>query len=324
MTLYRRGSKGPEVGLLQSRLRELGLYPGPLDGIFGGGTESAVKSFQRTEDLKVDGVVGADTWKHLFPHSDIPEPALLQQAIAYRCLALTGSFETGAPVPECFSGLSGDFDGQGLSFGSLQWNLGQGSLQPLLLEMEQSHHLILEQLFDDCYPQLMAMLETDREEQLNWTRSIQDRKFRLVEPWRGLFKTLGRFREFQEIQVKAADQLYQAALKLCQNYGVKSERAVALMFDIKVQNGSISHLVKAQIEQDFRKLEIASDHNTDRTEVERLKIIANRRAEAANPRWIEDVRTRKLAIANGEGMVHGNYYNLAEQFGISLRAFTGF
>ena len=32
------------------------------------------------------------------------------------------------------AGLSGDFDGQGLSFGVLQWNLGQGSLQPLLAD----------------------------------------------------------------------------------------------------------------------------------------------------------------------------------------------
>jgi hypothetical protein len=49
--------------------------------------------------------------------------------------------------------------------------------------------------------------------------------------------------------------------------------------------------------------------------------VANRRAEASNPRWIEDVRKRKVAIANGEGMVHGNYLHLEDQFGIRLKPF---
>jgi hypothetical protein len=36
-----------------------------------------------------------------------------------------------------------------------------------------------------------------------------------------------------------------------------------------------------------------------------MSIVANRRAEAANPRWVDDVRVRKLCIARGEGAVHG-------------------
>jgi hypothetical protein len=52
--------------------------------------------------------------------------------------------------------------------------------------------------------------------------------------------------------------------------------------------------------------------------VERLVIIANRRAEAAKKRWLEDVRTRKLTIARGEGKVHGMHYQLEIQYGIGL------
>jgi len=54
-------------------------------------------------------------------------------------------------------------------------------------------------------------------------------------------------------------------------------------------------------------------------ELERMKIIANRRAEAAKPRWVEDVRARKLCIASGAGEVHGIPYDLEAQFGIALR-----
>ena len=49
-----------------------------------------------------------------------------------------------------------------------------------------------------------------------------------------------------------------------------------------------------------------------------LRIIANRRAEASRPRWIEDVRTRKLTIATGRGTVHGMHYELDQEYGIRL------
>jgi hypothetical protein len=61
--------------------------------------------------------------------------------------------------------------------------------------------------------------------------------------------------------------------------------------------------------------------DADAIEVARLRIVANRRAEAAKPQWVEDVRSRKLTIANGEGSVHGRHYDLAEDFGITLRPF---
>lgn len=66
MALYQRGSQGPEVAKIQTRLQELGLYAGPIDGDFGGGTESAVKAFQKTKGLAVDGRVGPNTSVALF------------------------------------------------------------------------------------------------------------------------------------------------------------------------------------------------------------------------------------------------------------------
>lgn len=316
MPLYQRGSKGPEVTRIQTRLKELGDYRGPLDGDFGGGTEAAVRSFQRRESLSPDGKVGSQTWTRLFPQTVIPTPAVARESLSYRTLALTGTFETDAPVPECFAGLSGDFDGQGLSFGALQWNFGQGSLQPLLREMNDRHPQILREIFDDETPVLVAVLWEERDEQLAWARSVQDARYRIAEPWRGYFKALGRTDAFQEIELKAASRLYQEALALCEVYGVRSERAAALMFDIKTQNGSIRPTTRAQIERDFRRIPVNAD--PDDAEIARLRIIANRRAEACIPRWIEDVRRRKLAIANGQGTVHGRFYDLEEQFGIRL------
>ncbi|TAK09722.1 MAG: peptidoglycan-binding protein [Candidatus Manganitrophaceae bacterium] len=317
MSFYRRGSKGPEVERIQARLKELNYYRGPVDGDFGGGTESAVKSFQKAKRLDIDGTVGEKTWSLLFAE-EIPTPSLLEKSVAYRCLALTGSFETNAPIPDCFAGLSGDFDGQGISFGVLQWNLGQGSLQPLLDEMNRKHARLLRDLLHDHYPLLVAFLKASREEQLTWARSIQDpNRYTIFEPWRGLLKGLGRMPEFQEIQAAHAEALYQSAQKLCRAYQLGSERAVALMFDILVQNGSISNIVRAQILHDYEKIDPGLEEAD--AEVARMTIVANRRAEAANPRWIEDVRARKLCCARGQGRVHGIEIDLENQYGIGLR-----
>ncbi|MFN7087377.1 MAG: peptidoglycan-binding domain-containing protein [Burkholderiales bacterium] len=316
MALYKLGSHGPEVEHIQQRLRALDFYRGPIDGAFGGGTDAAVRAFQKKRRLDSDGVVGTATWKALFDKT-IPAPELADKTLDLRCLALTGAFETGQGPPECFAGLSGDFDGQGLSLGVLQWNFGQDSLQPMLQQMLSRHARVAQTVFQSNYDILAAALANDKDELMRFARSIQDPvRHSVNEPWRGMFKALCRTGEFQAIQVRHAGKLFKAAQDLAAEYGLQSQRAVALMFDIKVQNGSIGRLVKAQIIADFALLPAGLAQED--AEVARMAIIANRRAEAAHPRWVEDVRARKLCIAHGEGTVHGIHYNLAEQFGISL------
>lgn len=59
----KRGSRGPDVLLVQQALR-MDYSSGP--GTFGPKTEAAVKQFQGSVGLEVDGKVGPDTWKALF------------------------------------------------------------------------------------------------------------------------------------------------------------------------------------------------------------------------------------------------------------------
>jgi hypothetical protein len=303
--------------MIQETLRALGIYRGPLDGDFGGGTEAAVKLFQEREGLEADGIVGPITWGKLVG-GEAPRPSIDYQPLDYRCLALTGSFETGAGIPDCFAGVSGDFDGQGISFGVLQWNFGQGSLQPLLKRMLTEHPERSRAIFHDRFDIILSILNGKKADLMAFARSIQHptRHF-LYEPWRGMFKSLGRTDEFQGIELNAANSICRAARQFCADYGLWSERAVALMFDIKVQNGSINSTVKGQILADFRSL--SSNVGEEESEVERLRIVANRRADAAKARWREDVRARKLCIAIGKGTVHGIPFDLEEQFGIGLR-----
>ncbi len=58
---YRRGSTGSTVSEIQTRLKNWGYYSGKVDGIFGSGTEAAVKKFQAKNGLTADGIVGPAT-----------------------------------------------------------------------------------------------------------------------------------------------------------------------------------------------------------------------------------------------------------------------
>lgn len=59
--LSKRGSTGSEVRNIQKKLKNWGYYNGSVDGIYGKLTEDAVKYFQRTNGLTVDGIAGKNT-----------------------------------------------------------------------------------------------------------------------------------------------------------------------------------------------------------------------------------------------------------------------
>ena len=57
----RYGSRGDKVKELQQKLKRWGYYTGSIDGIFGSGTQAAVKNFQKKNGLTADGIVGPKT-----------------------------------------------------------------------------------------------------------------------------------------------------------------------------------------------------------------------------------------------------------------------
>jgi len=61
MALLQRGSTGPEVTALQTKLKQLGFDPKGVDGNFGSGTELAVIAFQKSKGLTADGKAGPAT-----------------------------------------------------------------------------------------------------------------------------------------------------------------------------------------------------------------------------------------------------------------------
>jgi peptidoglycan hydrolase-like protein with peptidoglycan-binding domain len=56
--LLRLGDTGTGVSDLQTRLRDLGYYHGPINGSFGEQTEAALIAFQQAQGLATDGIAG--------------------------------------------------------------------------------------------------------------------------------------------------------------------------------------------------------------------------------------------------------------------------
>jgi peptidoglycan hydrolase-like protein with peptidoglycan-binding domain len=70
------GSSGAEVMQIQTLLTQRGYSPGPIDGIFGEQTKTAVQRFQSDRGLVIDGIVGPLTFAALIGASaGVPVPA---------------------------------------------------------------------------------------------------------------------------------------------------------------------------------------------------------------------------------------------------------
>lgn len=72
LPMLARGAIGPDVLILQKMLIGNGFSCGrtKADGQFGGNTEQAVKDFQKSRSILVDGIVGKQTWYKLFLKED--------------------------------------------------------------------------------------------------------------------------------------------------------------------------------------------------------------------------------------------------------------
>ena len=60
------GTQGTFTFLVQFILAAKGFYFGSMDALCGDGLTAAIKSYQKSKGLTVDGYCGADTWYALF------------------------------------------------------------------------------------------------------------------------------------------------------------------------------------------------------------------------------------------------------------------
>ncbi len=103
---YKKGSRGETVKTIQTKLKEWGYYEGAVDGVYGSGTEKAVKYFQEKNGLTADGKAGQKTldamgiFEEAAANSNGGDEALLARLISAEARGepYTGQVAVGAVV----------------------------------------------------------------------------------------------------------------------------------------------------------------------------------------------------------------------------------
>jgi len=221
----------------------------------------------------------------------------IKEELKEKLLRLVSLFEVGGD----WGRVAGNFDGQILSFGPLQWNIGQGTLQKLLKSIKK------ETLEKHLGKDFVGAL---------YNGTLKDFVIKNVlvgkgvkREWSIKFANLAKEKETIEAFKISANNYFRRAQLLCEELGFESERALALCFDIAVQNGAPR---RDHINEYNKRIKVVNP----KYEWEKLKVLAYVVADLANPRWRNDVLSRKLSIAVGEGVVHGHKFNLKEDFDI--------
>ncbi len=258
-------------------------------------------------------------------------------------LEITGGFETdGNP----WAGVSGDFDAEGISCGILQWNIGQGSLQPLVKAVGKDEVIRLmpvygKAFFDACSSSITQGLATVRSWQSNKSVLHSDAKTEL--------QALMGSMLMKEQQLITAKGVGKQAMSLASEWAadVRGSTTPTLhefcwFFDLVTQNGGLKGVgggdVKAFIQQhapdkadnvicewlgnapsnvfgfkDARKNAIAWCDNIS-AEALPLFVLSYLRAQKSRSDSRYLVLNRKGTIAITSGMVNGDKIDLSSRF----------
>ena len=251
-----------------------------------------------------------------------PNPLASFSSSEHTALRLTTLFEGGRPLQ--FDALTGNFDNMGISFGLLQWNFGQNSLQPLLREFMRNFPARFTAVFGAEAPRLRAVLAQPLAQPMQFARSINDASNNIMQPWAAHFQALGAEPDFQAIEIRVTRKRMDRALEYVRRFNLCSERSLALMFDIVTQAGDSWRCVKRR-ERLINADITAQQQRAARvlTENEVLRLIAEVVIRTSRPQFQADVRARKMAIINGQGLVHRSQVNVDGTFGISDQRHDG-
>jgi hypothetical protein len=248
-------------------------------------------------------------------------------------LRITGHFEDSS---DPLAAVSGDFDNQGLSLGVLQWNIGSGSLQPIVKSVGRDSVVAAMPTFGR---ELWTACTTPIPQGLTLVRGWQSNA-RVRPPVLTELKTLLRSASCVACQVDAARDVAQRAHARAAGWFGREPTLpeFSWFFDLFTQNGGLKD-VSPQSVNDFvtaagadRADDLVCDwlegrpptlagfkdsrrngplwrNNVPAAKMS-LFVASYLRSQKANPEWRADVLNRKGTIALGVGWVHLEQHDL--------------
>jgi len=231
-------------------------------------------------------------------------------------LRITGNFEGSG-----FDQVTGDFDGQGISAGILQWNYGQGSLQKKILRPWIDRFGPIDNYVEFPLSTVNSTANMDPKQALAYVRRYMLKGTKVKPDWLSAWKRFMLTDACIELQIEAAHDVAEQAHKVMIDWQLSSARAFCFFFDIVTQNGSMSSVVKTSPNRAtcLKLVEKASSLNKniwkpliETATEEQLTLFhaAYLRASLSRPAYFQDVFARKGTIALGRGYVHGESWDL--------------
>lgn len=257
-------------------------------------------------------------------------------------LKVTGHFEDAASP---LAAVTGDFDGMGISLGVLQWNIGSGSLQPMVASLGREAVVAA---LPTCGEDLWRACTSDVREGLALCRSWQTGAVLKPRIKAELAAFTGGER-FVSCQLRRAAEVGARAYEAARAYAAQAQPGAepgkdvfCWFFDVYTQNGGLKGLTYADA-ADFiaasgtgKADDVICDWLAARTSAFagfrdslrnaalwrdnvppaklHLFVLSYLRAQKSRLEYRADVLNRKATIALGQGWVHGEKHDLAALF----------
>jgi uncharacterized protein YkwD len=239
--------------------------------------------------------------------------------LVWKLILLTATLEAGGTDPfPAIHETSND-----MYFGAGNWSLGECSLQPLLLKLQQRDQKRFAEIFGADTQWLSKTISGPCEASSPAVlKRVLDDSGHLQPTWRDRFRKLGYEHSFQRVQVDQMTSRTASAQGAANVLGLQSEQALAFCYDVAEAHGANAIIGQGRnFSNDVAAFQERIGRKPD--EQEKLLMLANRLIQrdnesGRNPTLTSPSIARASLLSQGQGVVLGTHYDV-EDFGIGMQ-----
>jgi hypothetical protein len=238
--------------------------------------------------------------------------------VAPRILSVTGLFEFGPTQPAKMYGFASASQPSDIEFGFASWSLKRGSLALLLRRMRETNPQRFYEIVGLGADEIDSLMVCDANAAEAFiAQTVHDHH--LDTDWKSRFAQLGAEPEFQNVQVVTLGPWFRDAIRLADQFRLRSEQGLAQMFDwVFIRGPRIPKKTSDKIEAQIQKFREEQRREPD--EHDRMKLIAGVLADSLPANLPAFVRLRTLYFADPTKSNKDGFPSL-EELGVGEKAF---